>query len=353
MKICLIIDSLAAAGAERVVVTLSETFYKKGHQVDIILWSNIIEYPINPNIHIHILEKKTPRELKKLIERINYVNSGEFDYIYSHLHGKIKIVKQAKLKNIYYVFHIPISQRFKAKNKLIQWFKKKKLQLRYKDENLITVSDGIKDDLIESNIKANSISTIYNPFEFETIKQQASQEEKNIPKDEYIINVARFHFQKRQDILLKSFKKSNLDCKLLLVGKGSKEEHQKIIDLIEELQLKEKVFIVGFKSNPFPLIKNAKLLVLSSDFEGFGMVLAEALILNTPIVSTNCKSGPAEIMQGNLANYLVPTGNIDALALKMYDTYHNPPIISQDNLKRFDADIIADKYLSLKKSIPL
>ena len=350
MKICMIIDSLAAAGAERVVVTLSETFYKQGHQVDIILWNNIIEYQINPNINIHVLEKKTAQELKKLITKINNLNNGAFDYIYSHLHGKIKIVKQAKLKNIYYVFHIPISHRFKSKNNVIKWLKKKKLQMRYKNENLITVSDGIKDDLIESKIKANSINSIYNPFEFESIKQQANQEEKDIPKDEYIINVARFHFQKRQDILLKAFKKSNLNCKLLLVGKGSKEEYQKIENLIDELKLQEKVIIVGFKSNPYPLIKNAKLLILSSDFEGFGMVLVEALILNTPIVSTNCKSGPSEIMKGNLANYLVPTGDMDSLALKIYDTYHNPPLINQNDLKRFDADIIGKKYLSLKEN---
>jgi len=346
----MIIDSLAAAGAERVVVTLSEAFYKQGHQVDIILWNNIIEYQINPNINIHVLEKKTAQELKKLITEINNLNNGAFDYIYSHLHGKIKIVKQAKLKNIYYVFHIPISHRFKSKNNVIKWLKKKKLQMRYRNENLITVSDGIKDDLIENKIKANSINSIYNPFEFESIKQQANQEENDIPKDEYIINVARFHFQKRQDILLKAFKQSNLNCKLLLVGKGSKEEYQKIENLINELELQEKVIIVGFNSNPYPLIKNAKLLVLSSDFEGLPMVLIEALILNTPIVSTNCKSGPSEIMKDNLANYLVSTGDVDSLALKMYDAYHNPPLINQNDLKRFDADIISKKYLSLKEN---
>lgn len=350
MKICMIIDSLAAAGAERVVVTLSEAFYRQGHQVDIILWNNIIEYQINPNINIHVLEKKTAQELKKLITEINNLNNGAFDYIYSHLHGKIKIVKQAKLKNIYYVFHIPISHRFKSKNNVIKWLKKKKLQMRYRNENLITVSDGIKDDLIENKIKANSINSIYNPFEFESIKQQANQEENDIPKDEYIINVARFHFQKRQDILLKAFKQSNLNCKLLLVGKGSKEEYQKIENLINELELQEKVIIVGFNSNPYPLIKNAKLLVLSSDFEGLPMVLIEALILNTPIVSTNCKSGPSEIMKDNLANYLVSTGDVDSLALKMYDAYHNPPLINQNDLKRFDADIISKKYLSLKEN---
>jgi len=350
MNICLIIDSLVAAGAERVVVTLAESFYEKGYQVDIILFKDCIEYEINPNIKIHILNPKTPESFSQLIKELEKKNQQSFDYIFSHLHNKIKVLKQSKVPNIYYTFHIPISKRFEKGNFFIKFLKKKKMQYRYKNENLITVSEGIKKDLIQHNFKAKSITTIYNPFNFKSILENAKIQDEDIPKEEYIINVARFHFQKRQDILLKAFAKSGLDCKLLLVGKGSKEEMDKVKTLIKELNLEKQIILVGFKSNPFPLIKHAKLFVLSSDFEGFGMVLVESLILGTPTVSTNCPSGPSEVMQGELSNYLVPVGDIDALAKKMYEAFYNPPTIELKFLEQFDAHNITKKYLSLKEN---
>ncbi len=348
MKVCMIIDSLAAAGAERVVVTLAEEFYRQKHIVHIILLNNIIEYEINSNIRIHTLKEKNPYGLKTLISNLESEDSQNFNYIYSHLHGKIKIVKKAKLKNIFYLFHIPFSRRFTNKKGLSSFFTKIKLQLRYKNENLITVSNGIKYDLLEHKVNAKSITTIYNPFNFQRIKKEADEVDKSIPKEEYIINVARFHFQKRHDILLKAFAKSKLNCKLLLVGKGSKKEELKIKLLIKELNLTDKVELIGFKKNPYPLIKNAKLFVLSSDFEGFGMVLVESLILNTPIVSTNCISGPSEIMINELSNYLVPTGDVEALAKKMEEAFQNYPDIDKNNLERFNVEKIVKEYLSIK-----
>jgi len=348
MKICMIIDSLAAAGAERVVVTLSETLYNQSHHVDIILFEDCIEYDINPNIPIHILKKHNTHSLKKLIESLEKSNNGKYDYIYSHLHNKIKILQRLKRDDIYYVFHIPVSNRFNKKNRVEGYIKKKKLQLRYRNKHFIAVSKGIEKDLIEHNFTAKSITAIYNPFNFSSIIEQSNRNDMDIPKEDYIINVARFHIQKRHDILIKAFAKSKLPCKLLLVGKGSDEETNKIKSLIRELQLEKQVILVGFKANPFPLIKNAKLFVLSSDFEGLPTVIIESLILNTPVVSTNCPSGPSEIMINNLSDYLVPVGDIDALAKKMHNAFFNPPHINQSDLERFCAENIAKEYLAIK-----
>ena len=343
----MILPALSIGGVERVVINLSEYFSKNGHEVHIIIFTNIQDFKLNNNIHLHVLKKKNPKELKALINFIEK-DSKMFDYIYSHFLGNL--IKKANLNNRYYIFHGAISQKLNKGFFLSRFIRKIKLKYRYKNENIITVSNGLKKDFLKHGFKPKSINTIYNPFDFEYIKHQAEKDDDSIPNTEYIVHVARFDEAKRHDILLKSFSKSQLSCKLILIGDGSKEKTQNIMTLISKLNLEKKVIMVGNKKNPFPLIKNAKLLILSSDFEGLPMVLIEALILNTPIVSTNCKSGPSEIMKDNLANYLVPTGDIDSLALKMYDAYHNPPLINQNDLKRFDADIISKKYLSLKET---
>jgi len=342
----MILPALSIGGVERVVINLSEYFSKNGHEVHIIIFNNIQDFKLNNNIYLHVLKKKNSKELKSLINFIEKDNK-KFDYIYSHFLGNL--IKKANLDNRYYIFHSAISQKLNKGFFLSRFIRKIRLKYRYNNENIITVSDGIKEDFLKLGFKPKSIHTIYNPFDFEYIKHQAEKIDDSIPNEEYIVHVARFDEVKRHDILLKSFSKAQLSCKLILVGEGSKEKTQNIITLINQLKLEKQVIMVGNKKNPFPLIKNAKLLILSSDFEGFGMVLVEALILNTPIVSTNCKSGPSEIMKGNLANYLVPTRDVDSLALKMYDTYHNPPLINQNDLKRFDTDIIGKKYLSLKE----
>jgi glycosyltransferase involved in cell wall biosynthesis len=84
--------------------------------------------------------------------------------------------------------------------------------------------------------------------------------------------------------------------------------------LVVELNLEEKVVFLGFQENPFPYIKHAKFKVLTSDWEGFALVIAEALVLGTPVISTDCPSGPSELLP---PHNLVPVGDIDTLAKKM------------------------------------
>ena len=89
------------------------------------------------------------------------------------------------------------------------------------------------------------------------------------------------------------------------------------------------------------------MLILTSDYEGFGNVLVEAMALNTSALSTNCPTGPSEIFSQGMRDCLVPNGNIQALAKKMKKFYTKPPRIDRKNLKRFDASLIAKEYLKL------
>ena len=149
--------------------------------------------------------------------------------------------------------------------------------------------------------------------------------------------------------LLEAFRKTCLDYTLLLVGDGP--ERGSIIEKIHQLKLDGRVVVAGFIKNPYPIIRDAKLLVLSSDYEGFGVVLAEALCLDTAVVSTDCESGPREIMALSLSDYLVQTGDADALAIKMKkaiaDVENDQYPFESAVMERFLPAIVARQYIDL------
>ncbi|MBP0556258.1 glycosyltransferase, partial [Mycobacterium tuberculosis] len=96
--------------------------------------------------------------------------------------------------------------------------------------------------------------------------------------------------------------------------------------LAVDLEISDKVVFTGFKSNPYPYIKHAKCLVLSSRFEGFGRVIAEALAVDTPVISTDCPYGPSELLP---KQNLVPVDDIDALAQLLEQAMANPSALSE------------------------
>jgi glycosyltransferase involved in cell wall biosynthesis len=225
------------------------------------------------------------------------------------------------------------------------------LKRLYDNRQIVAVSEGVKDDLIKyAKIRPTSIQTIYNPFQFKKLKYLSSKPANtNLNKDllpkSYIIHVGTFTIRaKRQDLLIKAFALSKLKCKLVLLGTGRDEKE--IRALINEYSLNDKVVIAGFHANPYPWIKNARLLVVTSRYEGFGNVLIEAMSLGTSVISTNC-GGPSEILINKMRDCLVPNGDSKKLAKKMHSFYSNPPQIDSESLGRFEASHIAKKYLKL------
>jgi glycosyltransferase involved in cell wall biosynthesis len=114
-----------------------------------------------------------------------------------------------------------------------------------------------------------------------------------------------------------------MPARLLIIGEG--EERATIESRIAQLQLSDSVAMPGFVSNPLPYVKAAALFVLSSKTEGFGLVLAEALACGTPVVSTDCKFGPSEILDGGTHGRLVAVGDTAALASAMEAALNEEP----------------------------
>ena len=360
------IDALTGRGAEKVVLNLSEALLKLGHQVTIVIYEDIVEFEIDSRIHLYSLkpsahqgnrifsrltDRKNANIFQALLSQIEAIH-GHVDLILSALPRIDRILSRINDNRIFHVIHNPLSlQNGIRKN---SWRKKLSriwhMKRMYDGRQIIVVSAGIGDDLIKYvMIHPASLKTIYNPFHFDKIKKLATEQlkfpSKIIVKD-YLLHIGALTLQqKRHDVLIKAFALSGLTCNLVLLGKGKDEK--KIRALIKNHGLSDRVFLAGFQANPYPWIKRARMLVLSSDYEGFGNVLIEAMALNIPALSTNCPTGPSEIFSQEMSECLVPNGNIEALAEKMRKFYAKPPHIDKKNLKRFEATLIAKEYLKL------
>lgn len=360
MKRCLfIIDSLGAGGAERVVLTLARTMSELGHRVTIISIDNLVEYDIDFTVDLHTLDfqKSTWQATyhtfgKKLRQLVSHLESksGKFDLITAHLQKAHRLTLRTGITNAFFVIHSTISQAsLGSRSGLRLYFKRRKLKSLLDGRDIITVSQGIAADLLNTvHVKPHSLRTIYNPLDFTRI-QTLAQVRNPFASEDYIIHVGRVTESKRHDILLKAFAKTHLSQKLLILGEGPLLSE--IRNLAGELSILDRVIFAGFHENPYPIIKGARLCVLSSDYEGLPTVLIESLALNIPVVSTDCPSGPREILKDSLSRYLTPVGDIDALAEMLNNTINainkGEYQIEKNLLAEFAADHACSQYLAL------
>lgn len=137
------------------------------------------------------------------------------------------------------------------------------------------------------------------------------------PADSFIVSVARLdEGQKDHKTLLRAYaqvrERGRCKAELVLIGEG--RDRRELEQLAAELGIGPVVHFLGFCANPAPYIRQAELLVLSSRYEGFGMVLGEAMALGTPVLSADCPTGPRDLLEDGKAGLLVPVGDVDAMA---------------------------------------
>ena len=181
---------------------------------------------------------------------------------------------------------------------------------------VVVSSEGVKDDLITNfGVAGERILRIYNGVDIKDICHKAA-EMANIGgkyDGKIIATACRLNAQKDFQTLLRAFKlvRENMEAKLLIIGDG--EMKQEIIKLAHDLDVDADIIITGFQRNPFKFMKKADVFVLSSFFEGFSNVIVEAMALGIPVVSTDCPSGPSEIIQHGVNGFLVPVQDYCAM----------------------------------------
>ena len=219
---------------------------------------------------------------------------------------------------------------------------------------IVSVSEGVADDLARAGrVLRERIQVIYNSLDLDDIQRKAAEPvehpwfaRNDVP---VILAVGRMYRQKDYPVLLDAFAKlrARREVRLLILGEG--EERANLEEQVKRLGLTRDVDMPGFAPNPFAYMARANLLALSSEWEGFAIVLTEALACGTPVVSTDCPSGPREILADGKFGRLVPVGDADALANAMEQTLDSPS--SRDLLlgraQDFSVERVADAYLGV------
>lgn len=360
--IVMIIDGLPGGGAEKVVITLSQGLLALGHRVSLLSLRDVCHYTLPEGIDYRVISdtSRSPwRKLTELARRARQLDKsfrqlvsqqGQADLVISHLHKTDRIVRRSKAidpQKTWFCLHGVFSGSYLGhRTGFSRWLKAKKIHRVYQQRNIIGVSRYVADDLCHHfSVTPAKQQVIANPFDFDTILTLAT-EPVSLPEKSFLLHVGRFHEVKRHDRLLKAYALSGLKWPLVLLGEGSTERTEQLKQQARELNISERVIFEGFHSNPYSWIKNARLLILSSDSEGFGNVLVEALICNTQVVSTRCPGGPAEILTGNLAAGLSDL-TAESLAETMQQADHHPVTIDPQVLSHYSLDTVCHRYLSL------
>lgn len=219
-------------------------------------------------------------------------------------------------------------------------------------DSIVAVSSGVADDISKyTKFPRNEIHTIYNPIiNGQTLLK--SKEALNHPwfktgQPPVIIGAGRLSKQKDFSTLIRAFAvlRKRREARIMIIGEGS--DRSQLEGLVQELGIKADVSMPGFVDNPYPYMKAASLFVLSSAWEGFGNVLVEAMACGTSVVSTDCPSGPSEILENGKWGLLVPVGNSEAMADAMERalTHCGPNVTERANY--FTVGRASDAYLEL------
>jgi len=385
MKMCVLINSLTLGGAEKIAITLSEEYKKNGIDVVFVCLEKDDFYKMSDGEKVLYLSSQTgtgesafkklfyllvfAMRLKRLVEREN------ISVVQSHLYRANYVNILAKLlgsKHKAQIVNHGIVSRYegesltgKASLLLIR-------KLYTRADQVIVNSRGMMADLRRKGNFRNDMCVINNPFdvsEIARLKEEVLEEHEFVfdGSKTYLITVGRLERVKRiPDIISAIGRLNELDCgaELIILGDGS--EKKNILRFIDELGLKDKIHVLGRVSNPFKYISKADILISASEYEGFSNVIVEGLASGTAVISTDCESGPREILApgsdviGRLRpgemeyaafGVLVPVGDSKTMAKAigelLYDTVRLRHY-SENGLKRarqFDKALIKKEYL--------
>jgi len=358
MKIAFILPSLAGGGAERVIVSLANGFSKKFNKVYLLLLDNRGVYQNEVLDSIEIIDLRSKRVLSSFFAVKQFLIKMEPDVIFSsisHLNILILFIKKVlgKTKGKFVIRESNTSSQLAKNNSSFKVLLVDILRRIFypKADLIIAPSKGVAIDLIDNyKIINKKIEVISNPIDYDWL---LSLSEKPLndsyleqSSSKFIIGVGALTKQKDFETLIKAFSivKKTHNCKLIILGEGP--ERQNLENLVNKLNLSQDVYMPGFVENPFNYLKVSNVFVLSSLYEGSPNVLIQALLLNVPCISTNCKSGPEEILMYGKYGQLVKKGNqleMSKAILNVFEVKWKSSNINGLNIK-YDLGQIINQY---------
>jgi len=359
-KIAFFLPSLDGGGAERVCVNLAAGFLSRGLEVDIVL-----SQARGPLLHtipagVRVIDLAVRRALAATFPLVAYLRHEKpFALIAAPDHANLIAVWARMLAGVktrtvitnHNYLSIVIRQSPKMQEKLYPYLLR--LFQRYATY-IVAVSEGAAVDLARTaHIPLGRVSVIHNPAVHPALYELAAR----LPAHPWfagghppvILAVGRLTPQKDYPTLLRAFSLLRAKGLIHLVILGEGKQRAELEMLAVHLGISSDVDLPGFDINPYRYMARCNVFVLSSAWEGFSIVLAEALACGAQIIATDCFSGPAEILARGKYGRLVPVGDADAMAVEIENALLHP--LPKDLLYEragdFTIDVAVEKYLRL------
>jgi glycosyltransferase involved in cell wall biosynthesis len=356
-RIAMLMPDLRGGGAERVQLALARQFLAPGFAVDLLVMRTSGELRDAVPEGVRLVDLQAPRTRQLLPALRRWLAAEEPDALMAAMWPLTSIAILARRLSgaktrILVSDHNNLVAQHAHRGRAYRWLMAASMRATYGAADArVAVSAGIADGLARlSGLSRPSFTVIHNPVEQQGAADPAFDAEAawGVPPGARILTVGRMKPQKNHALLLSAFGRLDRpDTRLAILGDG--RSRAETLARIEKLGLSGRVLTPGFVADPRPWMASADLFVLSSDYEGFGNVLVEAFGAGLPVVSTDCPSGPAEILDHGRYGALVPVGDADALAsaidAALASAHDRAALVRR--AAEFAPDVAARRYLAL------
>lgn len=359
MKIIILLPDLRGGGAERVMLDLAKEFSYFGQQAELVLMQATGDFlPIaQRDFQVFDLNAVRTRGVPAALAR--YLREHKPDAVIANMWplttaaviGRSLSRHQCRLLLLE---HNTLTQQYSSRGRFHAGMLTTSMAATYRFADVIAaVSEGAaKDTARLARLTNDRVKVLHNPIpQRQAPSPEAMQHAEalwNCPPGQRILTVGSLKEQKNHALLLHAFAKiQSPEARLMLLGQGANEAVLRA--MAAELGLADRVVFAGFHPDPTPFYQTADLFVLSSNYEGLPTVLIEAMSCGTPVVSTDCPSGPAEILENGKYGRLVPVRDAHALADAMQQALAAPhdPVVLKHRASDFAPAIAAKRYWEL------
>ncbi len=357
-RIAIFLATSGHSGVDRVMANLIAEFSARDVKIDLLRIKNHGPYIVPSSKNVRIVRLGTSHVNTSLPPLVRYLKRERPQALLTDKDRVNRLALWARRlagvpTRVVVRIGTTVSKNLERRSPWARWSQYHSMRWFYPWADAIVVpSRGAALDLANiAGIPLDRIRVVPNPIVtpklFKLAEQTVTYDGLMPSNEPVILGVGELCARKDFTTLIKAFSKvrQSRPCRLLILGEG--RQRSRLEALITQLGLEDDVVMPGFVKNPYAYMAKANLMVLSSNCEGFGNVLAEALAIALPVVSTDCPSGPREILQDGRFGTLVPVGDANALARAILTTLDNPmdAELLKSAAKPFSVAASASQYL--------